>query len=207
MLPMMAAWLTRSCHRRLRLSPCPAAISSGAVDLEGLLSLPSLAGAELVHDPDQPVRGVVRASLLGTATAPRHHLVLHRRRDRRGVGGRRSGPRRAVRARRRRCRRDRRGQRATRSAGGAGRPQPQRLPLLLAPKTVQAERIVTEVARRGARPAGRHPRAGRGGTPDPGRRRAGRRWRGGPVPATRRLPRRRGHGHDQRRQGARPGRF
>ncbi|MEO6413925.1 MAG: helix-turn-helix domain-containing protein [Pedococcus sp.] len=47
----------------------------GGVSLEGLLALPSLAGAELVHSPDQLVRGVARASLLGAATDPRHHLV------------------------------------------------------------------------------------------------------------------------------------
>ena len=61
-------------------------------------------------------------------------------------------------------------------------------------------------ARRGARPAVRHPRARRGGPPDPRGRRPGR-WRPrGPLPAAGRLPRRRGDGDEQRRPGARPGR-
>lgn len=47
----------------------------GGVSLEALLALPSLAGAELLQGPDQPPRGVMRASLLGAAPDPRHHLV------------------------------------------------------------------------------------------------------------------------------------
>jgi purine catabolism regulator len=47
----------------------------GGVSLEGLLALPSLTGAELLQDPDQPPRGVLRASLLGASPEPRHHLV------------------------------------------------------------------------------------------------------------------------------------
>jgi PucR family transcriptional regulator, purine catabolism regulatory protein len=55
-------------------TPTPSHDLVGGVDLEGLLALPSLAGAQLVHDPGHLVR-TIRASLLGTAPDPRHHLV------------------------------------------------------------------------------------------------------------------------------------
>lgn len=47
----------------------------GGVTLEGLLTLPSLAGATPPHDSAQLHRTVVRASLLGSVAAPRQHLV------------------------------------------------------------------------------------------------------------------------------------
>src|SRR4051794_20940478 len=56
-------------------APAPSRDLVGGVSLEGLLTLPSLAGTELVHEPDQLLRGVLRASLLGASPAPWHHLV------------------------------------------------------------------------------------------------------------------------------------
>jgi purine catabolism regulator len=47
----------------------------GGVTLEALLTLPSLAGSEVVHGPGQLHRMVTRASLLGSAARPSHHLV------------------------------------------------------------------------------------------------------------------------------------
>ena len=45
------------------------------VTLEDLLTLPSLAGAEVVHEPGHLHRIVTRASLLGSVPQPSHHLV------------------------------------------------------------------------------------------------------------------------------------
>jgi purine catabolism regulator len=47
----------------------------GGVTLEDLLTLPSLAGAEVVHEPGHLHRIVTRASLLGSVPQPSHHLV------------------------------------------------------------------------------------------------------------------------------------
>src|SRR3954452_1224098 len=56
-------------------APTPSHDLVGGVRLQGLLGLPVLAGTELVHQPDQLHRGVLRASLLGAAPHPAHHLV------------------------------------------------------------------------------------------------------------------------------------
>jgi purine catabolism regulator len=116
----------------------------GGVDLEGLLALPCLAGAEIVHDPEQPVRGVVRASLLGAATEPRHHLVCA---DAETAEAWEAAGQDLI----EQCALD--GAAALGIAGGSrdqvsrwrGQAANAGLPLLLAPKTAQAERIVTEV--------------------------------------------------------------
>lgn len=116
----------------------------GGVSLEGLLTLPSLAGAELVHGPDQLLRGVVRASLLGAASDSRHHLVCT---DAETVEAWEAADQDAL----EQCALD--GAAALAVAGGSpeqvtrwrARATGVGLPLVLAPRTVRAERIVTEV--------------------------------------------------------------
>jgi purine catabolism regulator len=116
----------------------------GGVSLEGLLTLPSLAGAELVHGPDQLLRGVVRASLLGAASDSRHHLVCT---DAETIEAWEAADQDAL----EQCALD--GAAALAVAGGSpeqvtrwrARATGVGLPLELAPRTVRAERIVTEV--------------------------------------------------------------
>ena len=116
----------------------------GGVSLDGLLALPSLAGAELVHDPDQLLRGVIRASLLGAATDPRHHLVCT---DAGAIEAWEAAGQDPF----EQCSLD--GVTAIAVAGGSpeqvrgwrARAATAGLPLVLASPTVQAERIVTEV--------------------------------------------------------------
>lgn len=116
----------------------------GGVSLEGLLTLPSLAGTELVHAADQLLRGVLRASLLGAAAEPRHHLVCA---DAETVEAWEAAGQDPL----DQCMVD--GAAALAIAGGSpeqvrrwrDRATAAGLPLVLAPRTVRAERIVTEV--------------------------------------------------------------
>lgn len=116
----------------------------GGVSLEGLLTLPSLAGTELVHAADQLLRGVLRASLLGAAAEPRHHLVCA---DAETVEAWEAAGQDPL----DQCVVD--GAAALAIAGGSpeqvrrwrGRATAAGLPLVLAPRTIRAERIVTEV--------------------------------------------------------------
>jgi purine catabolism regulator len=126
------------------VAPAPSRDLVGGVSLEGLLTLPSLAGTELVHEPDQLTRGVLRASLLGASPDPRHHLVCT---DAETVEAWEAAGQDAL----EQCAVD--GAAALAIAGGSAE-QVRRwraqaaatgLPLVLAPRTVQAERIVTEV--------------------------------------------------------------
>lgn len=124
--------------------PVPSRDLVGGVSLEGLLALPSLAGTELVHRPDQLLRGVLRASVLGAATTPRHHLVCT---DAETVEAWEAAGQDAL----EQSALD--GAAALAIAGGS--PEQVRrwrdratavdLPLVLAPRTTRAERIVTEV--------------------------------------------------------------
>jgi purine catabolism regulator len=126
------------------VAPAPSRDLVGGVSLEGLLTLPSLAGTELVHEPDQLTRGVLRASLLGASPDPRHHLVCT---DAETVEAWEAAGQDAL----EQCAVD--GAAALAIAGGSAE-QVRRwraqaaatgLPLVLAPRTVRAERIVTEV--------------------------------------------------------------
>lgn len=125
-------------------APAPSRDLVGGVSLEGLLTLPSLAGTELVHGADQLVRGVLRASLLGATPTPRHHLVCT---DAETVeaweaAGQDPLEQSAL-----------DGAAALAIAGGSAeqvrrwraRATEVGLPLVLAPHTIRAERIVTEV--------------------------------------------------------------
>ncbi len=116
----------------------------GGVSLEGLLALPSLAGAELVTSRDQLLRGVIRASLLGAATNPRHHLVCT---DAETVDAWESAAQDPF----AQCAHD--GATAVAIAGGSPeqarrwrtRGEAEGIPLVLTSHAVQAERMVTEV--------------------------------------------------------------
>jgi purine catabolism regulator len=125
-------------------APAPSRDLVGGVSLEGLLTLPSLAGTDLVHEPDQLLRGVVRASLLGAATAPRHHLVCTEAETVEAweAAGQDAIEQSAL-----------DGAAALAIAGGSAeqvrrwreRATTVGLPLVLAPRTTRADRIVTEV--------------------------------------------------------------
>ncbi|WP_344139527.1 PucR family transcriptional regulator [Pedococcus bigeumensis] len=125
-------------------APAPSRDLVGGVSLDGLLTLPSLAGTELVHGPDGLLPGVLRASLLGASPDPRHHLVCS---DAETVeaweaAGQDPLEQSAL-----------DGAAALVIAGGSAkqvgrwraRATEVGLPLVLAPHTVRAERVVTEV--------------------------------------------------------------
>jgi purine catabolism regulator len=116
----------------------------GGITLDGLLALPSLAGAALPHDSAQLHRTVVRASLLGSAAAPRQHLVCT---DAAAMESWEAAGRQPI------LESARNG--ATALAVAGGRPdqlarwreqaREAGLPVVLVPATDRAERIVTEV--------------------------------------------------------------
>lgn len=125
-------------------APAPSRDLVGGVSLVGLLTLPSLAGTELVRGADQLLRGVLRASLLGATPTPRHHLVCS---DAETVEAWEAAGQDPI----EQSALD--GAAALAIAGGTveqvrrwrARATAVGVPLVLAPPTVRAERIVTEV--------------------------------------------------------------